>query len=69
MRLNNMTKPKKIYCPQCGRKVCTWDGKSTIHPMVMCKRCEKIVVYRIETDEIELKELPPREQGSGIRFW
>lgn len=64
-----MAEPKTIYCPKCGRKVCTWDGKSTIHPMAKCKKCNKIVVYRIDTGETEMKVAPKRTQGSGMRFY
>lgn len=64
-----MAEPKTIYCPRCGRKACVWDGKSTIHPMAKCKKCNKLVVYRIDTGETELKPVPERDTGSGMRFY
>lgn len=64
-----MAEPKKIYCPKCGRRVTEWDGKSTIHPMAKCKNCKKMVVYRIDTDETEIKKIPPRNCSSGMTFY
>ena len=26
-------KLKTIYCPKCGRRVATWDGKTSINPI------------------------------------
>lgn len=46
-----------------------WDGKTTIHPIAKCRKCKKLVVYRIDSGETELKEIPERTQGSGLRFY
>lgn len=61
--------PKIIYCPKCGRKVCIWDRKSTIHPIAKCKKCNKLVVYRIDTGETEMKPIPKRNCSSGLTFY
>lgn len=34
-------KPKTIYCPLCGRKVATHDGRSTMNISVECRKCHK----------------------------
>ena len=60
---------KEIYCPECERLVGTYDGKSRINPQIKCKRCNKLVVYDIETGKRELKLIPERTQGSGMRFY
>lgn len=64
-----MREPMTIYCPRCGRKVCTWDRKSTIHPMAKCKKCNRLVIYRIDTGETEIRDMPERTTGSGMMFW
>lgn len=63
-----MAEPKTIYCPRCGRRVTEWDGKSTIHPMAKCKKCKKVVVYRIDTGKTEIKSIPLRNCSSGMTF-
>lgn len=60
-------KPKKIYCPSCGRKVMTYDGR---HSMIIgnnCKKCDKRVVYDPIEDITELKEIPKRTTSSGMK--
>ena len=60
---------KSIYCPNCNRKVSTWDGKSTINIITSCRKCKKKVVYFVDTRETILKPLPPRTDSSGKRFY
>lgn len=60
--------PKKIYCPKCGRKLTTWDGKSTTDIIVNCKKCKKRIVYRVDVDKTEIKEIPKRNTSSGITY-
>lgn len=64
-----MSEPKKIYCKKCHRAVATWDGKSTINIQVKCNKCKKLVVYEIDSEETILKDLPQRNQSSGMRFY
>lgn len=47
-------KEKKIYCPKCGRKVATYDGRSQIDIVVKCRKCNKKIVYRVATGDIEV---------------
>lgn len=61
-------KPKTIYCPKCGRKVATWDGRSSSNITVKCRKCNKMVVFRPKTMETELKPLPQRNTASGVTF-
>lgn len=60
---------KTIYCPKCGRKVATYDGKSTIDKIADCKKCHKRVIYRVTTGETELKDIPVRATSSGKTFY
>lgn len=60
---------KEIICPQCLKCVGTYDGRSTINKSVSCKNCKKLVVYNIKTGKCELKPIPKREQGSGMKFY
>ena len=46
-----MAEPKTIYCPRCGRKVATWDGRSTFNISAKCKKCKKLVVYNVENEK------------------
>ena len=64
-----MSEPKTIYCHKCGRKVATWDGRSTINISVKCKKCNKLVVYDIENEKVKIKEIPQRTTSSGMRFY
>ena len=64
-----MSGPKTIYCPKCGRKVATLDGRSTINISVRCKKCDKLVVYDVEIEEVKIKAIPQRTTSSGMRFY
>ena len=64
-----MAEQKTIYCPKCGRKVTTWDGRSANNISVKCKKCKKLVVYDIENEKTKIKEIPQRETSSGMRFY
>lgn len=60
--------PKEIFCPKCGCKVGTYDGRSTTNFVSRCRKCNKRVIYNIDTKEIEVKPLPYRASGSGVSF-
>ena len=60
--------PKTIYCPQCGRKVATHDGKSTMNIAVECRKCHKKVVFYPDNGKTKLKSLPVRPTSSGMTF-
>ena len=64
-----MAEPKTIYCPRCGRKVTTLDCSSANNISVKCKKCNKLVVYNVENENVEIKEIPQRETSSGLRFY
>ena len=58
-------KPKTIYCPRCGRKVATWDGRSS---MPVIGKCKKRVVYYVDNGETEIKDIPQRNCSSGVTY-
>lgn len=64
-----MAEPKTIYCPKCGRKVATWDGRSTINVLAKCNKCNKLVVYNVENERAEIKKIPPRTSSGGMIFY
>lgn len=64
-----MAEPKTIYCPNCGRKVGTYDGQSTINFMANCRKCNKRVVYNVDIEKTEIKDIPPRNCSSGMTFY
>ena len=47
--------PKTIYCPRCGRKVATHDGRSTMNISVECRKCHKKVVFYPENGKTKFK--------------
>lgn len=63
-----MAEQKIIYCPKCGRKVGTYDGKSSINLITRCKKCQVQVIYDITTGETKTKSLPKRQTSSGMTF-
>lgn len=60
--------PRAIICPQCLRRVGTYDGRSTINHNTRCKKCRKRILYHVDTGETEIKPLPQRNCSSGMRF-
>lgn len=64
-----MAEPKTIYCPKCGRKVAKWDGRSTMNISVKCKKCNKLVVYNVKNEKVEIKNIPQRTTSSGMIFY
>lgn len=58
-----------IYCPECGRKVGTHDGKSKINKSIRCEKCDKLVLFNVDTGETSIKPIPRRTQASGKRFY
>ena len=61
-------KPKTIYCPRCGRKVATWDGRSSMPVIGRSKKCNKRVVYYVDNGETEIKDIPQRNCSSGVTY-
>ena len=61
-------KPKTIYCPRCGRKVATWDGRSSMPVIGRGKKGNKRVVYYVDNGETEIKDIPQRNCSSGVTY-
>lgn len=59
---------RMIYCPKCGRKVGSHDGKSTITKYIDCRKCWLTVVFDPYNGQTSLKERPERTQSSGLTF-
>lgn len=47
----------------------SYDGKTHMNLSKKCNKCNKLVVYNSEKDEITLKKVPGRDQASGMRFY
>ena len=62
------TEKKAIYCPLCNRKVATWNPKIDMDIISKCRKCNKRVIFRVESEKIEIKDIPPRSQSSGVNF-
>ena len=63
------TKEKSIYCPKCGRKVGSHDGKSSMNVKVKCTKCNRLVVYHVESGETTQEKMQIRTTGSGLRLY
>lgn len=63
-----MAEPKAIYCPICKERVAKYDGRTTTDIVSRCGRCHKRIIYRVDTEEIEIKPIPPRTTSSGITY-
>jgi endogenous inhibitor of DNA gyrase (YacG/DUF329 family) len=63
-----MSEPKEVYCPKCGKKVGTYDGKASMNLVCRCNECRKKVVYDIKTGQTRVKPLPRRSTSSGVVF-
>lgn len=64
-----MAECKTIYCPKCNRRVGKYDGRSTMNYIVRCRKCNKQIVYHVDTEETEIKEISQRNCSSGMTFY
>ena len=62
-------KEKTIYCPICGRKAMTYDGKAKTPIDAACKKCRKRIIYFPKNGATSVKCFPKRNCGSGTRIW
>lgn len=67
--VTEMAEIKKIYCPRCGRIACHYNDEKITNPMGVCKKCNKLIIYDICSEEVLVKPVPKRTQGSGMRFY
>lgn len=63
-----MAEAKIIHCPSCDDEVGKYDGRSNIDLIMRCRRCQKRVIYRVDTNITEIKPLPSRACSSGLTF-
>ena len=59
---------RTIYCPKCGRKVGSHDGKATNVKEINCRKCWKTIVFDPTTGSTRLKEKSQRVSSSGVTF-
>lgn len=59
---------KKIYCPQCHRRVAEWDGKYSGNIIAGCRKCHKKVVYYTNTGITDIKPWEQRKTASGMTY-
>lgn len=64
-----MGKAKTIYCPQCGHKALTYDGRATVNVASLCRKCRKRVVYIPSEDKTVIEPMPERKNSSGGFYW
>ena len=59
----------KIYCPNCNEQVLELDGRTSMNITGKCKKCNKLIVYDVQTKEVKMRNIPPRATSSGVRFY
>ena len=59
----------KINCPKCQEQVLDLDGRTTLNITGKCKNCNKLIVYDAQTKEVKIRNIPPRDTSSGMRFY
>lgn len=64
-----MGEPKKLYCPKCGRRAGTYDGRSTMNHAVKCGKCKNLVVYNPNEDRIYNAAVPLPTSSIGRRYY
>ena len=63
-----MSSARTIYCPNCHRKVGSYDGKSTMNKYIECRKCKKMICFYPENNAVEVKDIPKRVTSSGMTF-
>ena len=59
-------KAKPIHCPKCNKKVAMYDGRRTTTQLAKCKKCDRLVVYDVDTDTTKTAKIPERGCSSGM---
>ena len=59
---------RTIYCPECGRKVGSHDGKATNVKEMECRKCWKTVVFNPMNAKTTIKPRARRVSSSGVTF-
>lgn len=60
---------KDVKCPLCHKKVATYDGKGEIAIRVLCKDCDRHVIYNPWTKETKTAKKLERNTSSGVTFY
>lgn len=63
-----MNDSKMIFCPNCHKRLMNVDRKSQIDKSIICRKCQKMIVYRVASGETEVKPIPRRTCASGMTF-
>lgn len=58
-----------IMCPICKKFLTKTDKDTPFYVKIACKRCKKWIWYKPKTKEYEIKDIPPRQTGSGMVFY
>lgn len=62
-------KDTKITCPNCGSLLTRTDKRDARTHKLACRKCWKWIWFVPASDYREVKEIPQRESGSGMRFY
>lgn len=57
-----------VYCPSCKRKITSVSKERTTDLYTRCANCGKGIIYRIETQKVEKRQMLIRNTSSGKRF-
>ena len=61
-------KPITIYCPRCGRKTGTHDGRGTLPKTTKCSKCNVRVIYNPKTMQTKVKRFEQGFSSAGKMF-
>lgn len=56
---------RDVLCPKCGKKVATYDGRSTMNVLTRCTKCRKRVIFHVDTKQTTISNIPPSNTSSG----
>lgn len=59
----------KITCPNCGKFLAKADKRDSRTHKLACRKCWKWIWFVPASETTEIKDIPPRASGSGMRFY
>lgn len=69
MQMRGVEMKKNIDCPNCGFLLTTADKKDNRVRKMRCLGCRKWIWFIPKSDYFEIRDIPPRQTSSGVRFY
>lgn len=59
-----------VYCSHCKERVLYWNGITKMQIGTKCNNCGRMVIFDPTANpQVRTKEMPIRQDSSGVRFW